>query len=171
MMDPPRGWKHVLNRVFNRDDAIAALLIEQVDDHRERRRLARARHARDQHQSVAKMGQPIGQVSRKRGPLKTWNLALDPTKASARILAIYEIVDAKPLLPSGDLKFEREIGVPLAARISRASALGKTATEPPKRARALTRRRRSPLTHHVPAMSADVRPRHANQKRRFQRRE
>ena len=56
-----RPREQVLDRLLDGDDAVAAGLVEQVDDHRQRGRLAGPGRPGDDHQPVAREGQPLGQ--------------------------------------------------------------------------------------------------------------
>ena len=60
--------EEILDRILHRDDPVPPLLIQQVDDHRQGRRLARSGDAADQDEAVTKVCQPIGQVGGKTGP-------------------------------------------------------------------------------------------------------
>ena len=74
--------EQVLDRLLDGDDAVAAGLVEQVDDHRQRGRLARAGRAGDDHQPVAQERELLGQRPRKAGPVEAGDLP--PARSAGR---------------------------------------------------------------------------------------
>ena len=103
--------KQVLDRLLDRDDAVAPGQVEFVDQHGQRRCLAGARDTRHQNQAIPESGQPIGQLRGKTGPGKIWNLRGNDPEAGPHMLAIKEIVRAEPLRLGVQRHSERKVGV------------------------------------------------------------
>ncbi len=119
-----RLGKKILHGLLDGDDAIAPLLIQLVDEHRQAGRLARADHAADQHQSVAIVGKLLGEVLGKAGPLEVGDDGGNEAETGPHLLAAEKVVDTESLRPAANRQFQREIdvvgGAEAAQRVSRA---------------------------------------------------
>src|SRR3712207_6017975 len=83
-----------LNRVFDGDDVVLLLLVDEVDDGGERRGLARARRARDEHDAVAQLAD-VGQLLRQTQRLDGRDLRRDDAHHDGVGAALLEDVDAE----------------------------------------------------------------------------
>ena len=96
-----------LDRILDRDDVILARLVDVVDHRAQRRRLARAGRAGDEHQPLVQLAQ-LQDVRRQAELLGGQDLRRDDAEHRARALAIGEDVRAEPR-QAGDLV--GEVGV------------------------------------------------------------
>ena len=93
------------------DNAIAAGLIDEIYNHRQRRCFARARRAGDDNQTVTQKCQSPGEVGRDAGPSKIGNLVLDEPQTGSQIATCEKQVGAKAKRLAVDHRDESEVGI------------------------------------------------------------
>ena len=99
------GMQH-LDRVLDRDDVLLARLVDVVDHRRERRRLARAGRAGDEHEAAVLLGEPAD-AGRHVERLEARDLARDDAADDRDRSALAERVDAEAR--AGDLVADVEL--------------------------------------------------------------
>ena len=98
---------HELDRILDRDDVVGAGAIDVVDHRRQRRRLARAGRAGDEHEPLLQVAE-VEDVRREPEPLGGQDLGRDDAEDAADAEAVHEDVGAEARQP-GDLV--GEVGV------------------------------------------------------------
>ena len=83
-----------LDRVLDRDDVLVARAVDVVDHRRERRRLARAGRAGDEHEAAVLLGEPL-HARRQVELLEARHLAGDDAEGERDVAALAEGVDAE----------------------------------------------------------------------------
>ena len=112
-----------LDWILDRDDVLVARPVDVVDHGRERRRLAGARRARDEHQAPVLIREPF-HAGRHAELVEAWNLARNHAERERDGAALPERIDAEAGQP-----FDRVGDVEVTGLVERAEALGREARD------------------------------------------
>ena len=110
-----------LDRVLDRDDVLVARAVDVVEHRRERRRLARAGRARDEHEAAVLLGEPL-HARRQAQLLEARHLARDHAERERDRAALAEGVDAEAGQALGGVR-----DVEVAALVEHLQPLGRDA--------------------------------------------